>query len=293
MKRFLAIITLIATVCGCNDAPLIPESRPQVVVEGWIEHRGFHVVMVTTTVPVTETIKDIKDLKDHVVNWAKVSVSDGNDEIVLIGQKNDDYFPPYIYTSTAMRGEAGKTYTLKVEYSNRTVVARTTIPEPKDLEYIKVAKAESVDSLYYLIGGINDDPLTKDYYKVFTKVAGKDSTYVSSFMGLTDDAILSEKKKEIPINNGTGRIDEPLITHFTADDMVQVRFCTLDDESWKYWSDFEELQSLTTNPFFPISTVIRSNVKGGLGYWAGYGATYYKVSIPDSLKMGRVHGMDK
>lgn len=280
-------------LCCCGDELVLPESRPQVVVEGWIEHRGFPVVMVTTTVPVTESIKNINDLKDHVVNWAKVTVSDGKNEVVLFGQKNDDYFPPYIYTTTAIRGEAGRTYTLKVEYSNRTVVAKTTIPEPKPLEYIKVAKAESKDSLFYLIGGINDDPRTKDYYKVFTKVRNKDSVYVSSFMGLTDDVILGENKTEIPINNGTGKIDEQMTAYFTANDFIQVRFCTLDKEAWMYWSDFEELQSLTTNPFFPVSTEIRSNVKGGLGYWAGYGSSYYNVSIPDSLRLGRVHGMDR
>jgi hypothetical protein len=29
------------------------------------------------------------------------------------------------------------------------------------------------------------------------------------------------------------------------------------------------------NPFFRYSTSIRSNINGGLGYWAGYGAREY------------------
>jgi hypothetical protein len=63
----------------------------------------------------------------------------------------------------------------------------------------------------------------------------------------------------------------------------------LDKESWEYWNDFEEVQSLSSNPLFPVSTDIRSNIKGGLGYWAGYGSAYYKVSIPDSLKINHVY----
>lgn len=291
MKRFLTLILALFCAIGCNDGVELPESKPQIVVEGWIEDNGFPIVILTTTVPASETMTDISDLKEHVINWGKVTISDGEEEVVLIGQKNDDYFPPYIYTTSALRGKAGKEYTIKVEYSDRTVTASTTIPEPKELEYIKVAKAESKLDLFYIVGGLKDNPQTKDYYKVFTKVYGKDSTYVSSFMGLTDDSILGPGTEEIAINNGTGRIDEQITAYFTADDIVSIRFCTLDNASWMYWSDFEELQSLSSSPIFPVNTIIRSNIKGGLGYWAGYGSTYYKVSIPDSLKNGRIKGL--
>lgn len=289
MKRIIAILAAILAAISCEDKVDLPESMPQIVVEGWIEDGGNPVVIVTTSVPVNETLTDLSELQNHVVNWAKVTVSDGEEEIVLTGQRNDNYFPPYIYTTVFMTGKVGRKYDLKVEYSNRTVTASTTIPAPKSLEYIKVTKASVKDSMYSIVGGLKDDPRTKDYYKVFTKVRDKDKTYVSSFLGLTDDEILDEAIREIPINNGTGIVGENLEAFFTAEDFVSVRFCTLDKESWTYWNDFEEVQSLASNMLFPISTDIRSNIKGGLGYWAGYGSSYYKVSIPDSLKLGRVY----
>ena len=273
---------------GCDSKVRLPESIPQLVVEGWIEEGGSPVVIVTTTVPVTESINDVSELEKHVVNWAKVTVSDGEEEIILTGQKNDSYFPPYIYTTAFMKGQAGKAYDLKVEYSGRTITASTTVPPHKNLEYIKVKKALDKEGRFYLTGGLNDDPSTKDYYKIFTKVIDKDKTYVSSFLGLTDDDVLREGINEIPINNGIGVIGQDLDAYFTAEDQISVRFCTLDKEAWTYWNDFEEIQSLASNPIFPVTTNIRSNVKGGLGYWAGYGPAYYKVSIPDSLKTGRV-----
>lgn len=289
MKRLSHIIAVIFTAAGCDPQMQLPESDPQIVVEGWIEEGGSPVVMVTTTVPVTATLTDISELEKYVVNWAKVTVSDGDEEIVLTGMKNNDYFPPYIYTNSFMKGKAGKTYTLTVEYSGRTVTASTTIPPHRNLEFIKVKKASDREGLFYLTGGLKDNPVTKDYYKVFTKVRNKDKTYVSSFLGLTDDDILDEGINEIPINNGTGTIDGKMDTYFTSEDFVYVRFCTLDKKAWEYWNDFEEVQSLTSNPLFPVSTDIRSNIKGGLGYWAGYGTSYYKVSIPDSLKLGKVY----
>ena len=71
--------------------------------------------------------------------------------------------------------------------------------------------------------------------------------------------------------------------YFAADDYVYVKFCVLDDVTWQYWSDYEDLTSLSRNPFFPVTSSIRSNISGGLGYFSGYGASYYEVSIADSL----------
>lgn len=216
-----------------------------------------------------------------MINWGKVTISDGEKDVVLTGKKNDDYFPPYIYTTTKLRGEAGKSYSIKVEYSQRTVTAVTTIPEPVELEYLNVSKNGDSEDGYVITAGLRDNPSSKDYYKVFTKVIGRDSTYAPSFMGLIDDEILSEPVEEFVINNSRSNLREDNDILFKGDDIVMIRFCTLDETSWMYWNDFDEVSSLSTNPFFPVTSKIRSNISGGLGYWAGYGSTYYKVSISD------------
>lgn len=48
---------------------------------------------------------------------------------------------------------------------------------------------------------------------------------------------------------------------------------------------FEDILSLSRNPFFPVNKKISSNVSSGYGYWAGYGSVYYKISISDSLSV--------
>lgn len=278
---FLTLCALLLAIAGCEEARL-PSYIPEIVVEGWIENGGFPVVILTTTVPVSSTVKDSTELKDHIIRWGKVSISDGEKDVILTGRVDDRYFPPYIYTTSGMRGEVGKEYNLTVEYSGRTVTASTTIPEPVPLEYIKVKEADNgssspEDRRYQIIGGLRDNPHTKDYYKVFTKIQHQDSSFVSSFLGLTDDAILTDQIKEIPINRGFGTINWKDENYFKPDDIVHVRFVTLTPQGYEYWSDFEEIQSLSQNPFFPISTDIRSNIKGGLGYWTGYGSTYYTI----------------
>ena len=278
-RLIIYLITLLA-LTGCEGVRL-PSYDQQIVVEGWIENEGFPVVMLTTTVPVN-SVKDSVGLKEHIIRWGKVTISDGESEVILTGRKDDRYFPPYVYTTSKMRGETGKDYYLTVEYSGRKVTAVTSIPEPVPLEYVRIHEVkesgEDVGSKrYQLIGGLKDNRDRKDYYKVFTKVHGQDSSFVSSFLGLTDDAILSDEIREIPINRGYVHWKEK--NYFKSGDIVSVRFCTLTSQGYEYWSDFEEIQSLSQNPFFPITTDIRSNIQGGLGYWTGYGSTYYSLEI--------------
>ena len=90
---------------------------------------------------------------------------------------------------------------------------------------------------------------------------------------------ISKLEAAILVNRGItiDMVDETM--NISLNDIVDIRFCTLDHKSWEYWSDFEEIQSLSRNPFFPVTTDIRSNIEGGLGYWAGYGSTYYTIEI--------------
>lgn len=285
MRRISIFIFFCLALSACVGK-YQPQDIPQIVVEGWIDAGGYPVVILTTTVSISEEAKEWESLKDNVIRWAKVSVSDGDQEVVLTGRKNTDYFPPYVYTTARLQGEPGKTYTLKVEYSGRVVTAQTSIPQPIPLQWIKVSPSAQKGKAE-IVAGLEDNAETKDYYKFFTKVISEDSSYVSSFMGLINDDILGKDVNEIKVNRGIpmklGSTESSGL--FPDDSQVMIKFCTLDAKSFEYWEDFEDLASLSTNPFFPVTRKIRSNVNGGLGYWAGYGSSIYRVSIADSLKI--------
>lgn len=279
--RKLAFLISVFWFLGCSDA-ILPEGGPQIVVEGWIEAGGPPVVMVSTTVPVSNKWQELEPvLESCVVRWATVSVSDGEQEIFLTGKLNSAYLPPYIYTTSRMTGEVGKTYKLKVVYSGRTVEAETTIPEPVSLKYVEPHKIS--DDVYEIKAGLQDNPQTKDYYKFFTKINGKNSIHESSFLGLFDDVELAEGINDVKVlgkfTSSFGSSDN--YTYFSPGDVVSVRFCTLSETTYQYWRDYEDVAALSLNPFFPVTKKIRSNIKGGLGYWAGYGSKYYSVTIPE------------
>ena len=270
-----ALILLLLVLSACTDA-VIPYSSPQIVVEGWIEDGGAPVVIVTTSVPVSSEKQELSSLEDNVVRWATVSVSDGEKEVFLTGKKNDDYFPPYIYTTAMLTGEVGKTYKLKVKYSGLTVESETVIPPTRELEYLRV---EESDGKYVLMAGLEDNRQTKDYYKFFIRVYGRDSVFASSFPGLIDDEILSDGLNEISIRNtyAVSTVQKDSAVFFNRGDRVGVKFSAMNKEGYEYWEDFDDVASLSVNPLFPVTKKIRSNIKGGLGYWIGYGSSYYYI----------------
>ena len=287
MKTRHIIYLICMLLCGCSDVTL-PVSESLLVIDGWIENGKRPIVMVTTSVPVRDTLGNNEDLKKYIVTWTKVTVSDGEREVVLTGMRNDDYFPPYLYTTSSIIGEPGKTYTLKVEeYMGRSVTAETTIPEPVSLENRKVRRSSNVKDKYFLTGELRDNPATKDYYKVFIRKSRKDSIYTPSFLGLIDDEILSNEVEVIPINNAVNILSENQSSLFSADDYIFVRFSAINETAHNYWSDFDNI-TMAQNPLFPATSKIRSNIIGGLGHWTGYGSTTYRVSIADSLARNRI-----
>ena len=256
---------------SCTEDKFI-EAEPQMVVEGWIDAGGYPVVMLSQIIPASENKIYTDNLKDYVINWGKVTVSDGENTVVLTGKKSDDYFPPYIYTTSKMRGEEGKTYYLTAEYKDFYVTAQTTIPKKAKIESIEI----DYDNKYSINAIINDNPEAKNYYKFFVKVIGRDSCYLSSNFALIDDGDCVFPYK-IPINIGESPLyDRDRKKHTISEkDKLHIKVAQIDSAMYNFWDDYKNIIELGQNPFFRYSNSIRSNISGGLGYWAGYGSTEY------------------
>lgn len=272
----MAAVCLMAVSC---EPKLNKPSDQVIVVDGFIEDGGEPVVIVTGSASITSDPIAYTSLRDYIFNWAKVTVTGPEGEIVLTGQESDKYFPPYIYTTHRMKGKAGQTYSLKVEYGGQCVEATTSIPEPASLSGLRAEKQDH-DS-YVIRATINDNPDTKDYFHFFVKVEGKDSTYRPSFMGIVNDEILLAEGSEVDINQGMQLTANGFEPHFKAGDRVFVKLANMDEVSYLYWNDYENLFAFSNNPIFPSYRQIKSNISGGLGLWAGYGSRKYFIVIPE------------
>lgn len=120
------ILMACATLTACMEEE-DAELQTQLVVEGWIEDGGYPVVLLGETHAIDAGMQHIEN---YIVRWGKVTISDGTDSVVLTGGYDNDFFPPYKYTTFKMTGQAGKTYTLTAEYRGQKATAVTTIPPP-------------------------------------------------------------------------------------------------------------------------------------------------------------------
>ena len=161
-RRILYGLCVIALCISCQEE-VQQELEDTIVVEGWIEAGGSPVVMLSRAFVVT-TAEETGNGQSVVLPWGRVSVSDGRQSVVLTGDYDERYFPPFRYSSSKIRGVPGNTYYLTVEYGNRVLTAQTTIPMPASLEALEVSPCEHIDSVYQITASFEDDSATKDYY---------------------------------------------------------------------------------------------------------------------------------
>ena len=277
MYRFILALLLTCFCLGCEETE-VKQVPPQLVVEGWIDSGGFPIVKLTTTVPVSKQAQSTDSLDRFLLRWAKVTVSDGTREVVLTGMPNRDYFPPYIYTTSEMRGEVGKTYTLKVDYQDFHAHAVTTIPKPVALSRISAEKIPLYPEWFKLRIDFKDDPATTDYYKVFIRLYGENQDFHSTNFGTYNDRLLPTQASLL-VENARQNVVNPTATFFKRYEAVNIKFCHIDSVSYAFWKSFDDYQSEGRNPLFNSMQNIRSNIQGGLGYWCGYGVSYYLYQI--------------
>ena len=276
MRRFVVLILFWSGLLGCVKDPGIEGYRYRLVVEGWIEEGGVANVLLSQNNPLISTV-DSTSIEQMVIRWAKVTVSDGERTEVLRGRIDGDYFPPFIYHGTELMGEAGKTYTLTVEYSGHVWTAQTTIPESVPLTLLKTQAVEGNDTLYSIRATFSDPAVEKNYYKFFTRINRK-GRFLPSLMGNFDDNLFDGKEMSVTVNQG---IEMKQIKKFNAyfhvKDTVFVKFCTMSEFDFDFWTAYENEQINSQNPLFPANQNLPSNISSGRGCWCGYGKNTYVI----------------
>lgn len=279
---YLSGIAAVTTLLSCSpeiDVDNI-DFEPQIVVEGWIETGQPANVILTQWLPVNSD--NYISVKEIPIRWAKVTVSDGENEEVLAGSINSKYNPPYIYRGYNIRGECGKTYKLKVEYAGRIVTAETTIPEPVRILGYKINKCKDSNMLYSVDITFEDEKDRDNYYKVFSMVKNKDPRFYSSFMGTVNDKICNaDGMINLQVNRGYKFDDDGLryTPYYSLYDMVGIKLTQINKKEYDFWLSYENEVTNGKNPLFPNTSSLQSNVEGGKGIWCGYATDIINVGI--------------
>ena len=282
-RRWILLLVVSVVFYACTTDPDLEVGAydRRLVIDGAIEEYGFPKVMLSYSLSYFDGI-DSTSIRELVIGTAKVTVSNGTEREVLTLKRDMNYFPPYIYQGTSIKGEAGKIYELTVELKGEKYTARTTIPAPAKLNRIWFEPAANKDSLGYLFGELTDDPGAANYYRLFTQRLHKDDRYIPVYLSAIGDQYFNGKSFTFSILRGpenfTNVIDD---LYFSRGDTVKIKFCTMDKAHFDFWRTMERELYVVGNPFSSSGNEIISNIddKKALGVWGGYGVTYYTFTI--------------
>lgn len=280
MKKYiLFLFVLIAVSCSKDDFSE-QSNESKIVVEGWIEEGDYAQVLLSSSIPVADAI-DSTNVLNHVIRSAKITISDGQTSEVLRVTNDKNRIPPFVYFGSTLKGEAGKQYSLKIEYLDRVIEAVTSIPpsvELKSAEYIKKAPTDTIGYIFVKF----DDPVNqKNYYQIATKIDKEEPIFTPAFYGNLDDVNFTAPSISMQINRGLLLFSKTRFTPYFKDgDLIHVKLRTQNKDALDFWNGWQNEIVNNKNPIYPSNTSLKSNIKGGIGIWAGYGQSTIIVRTP-------------
>lgn len=251
--------------------------EPKVVVEGWIESDEYAQVILTLSASFYQQL-DTAFLFENIIKSAKVTVSDGiNTEILTLGT-NNNYLPPYVYYGCGIKGEAGKSYSLEIEYLDKIITSETSIPKRvASIDSCWFVKEQLTDTAGYI--NIRFTNKSELYYQIATMVYEEETRYTPCLYGnYKAEQFEKEEKVELQINKGP--IVFPLSdfnTQFRENKTIYIKLRTQNKEAYDFWTSWQNEIINAKNPIFPAYTNLKSNINGGIGLWTGYGTSQYKL----------------
>lgn len=268
----------------------LPEYKNKLIVEGIIESGEYPRVVITNSIPYFSTINLNVLLNDVLVRDAVVTVtsSDGDSEQLTFEYCEDS--PIYFaYVGHRLKGEYGKDYTLNITYKDKEYKAKTSIPQPFDLDSIWFQFNENVPLLQDTTPTVRvlmtDDPDEANYYRFFVKVKGRnvsDRLWIATMPMVFDDHTFNGKTfnyEVLRVNVSTifapTMSDEELAEYYRLTyrpgDTVIVKHTAIDFDSYRFWLSASSEISFGQNPFMNPSPVI-SNIQGEntIGVWSGF-----------------------
>ncbi|MBW4359611.1 DUF4249 domain-containing protein [Flavobacterium taihuense] len=278
MKKIGLLFVLIFLIsCSREDYVKSVNGESVIVVEGWIEQGDVSQVILSRSIPINATI-DSTTIFDYFIRSAKVTVSDGENEEILSLKSENDRIPPYVYSGSKIIGEVGKNYVLKIQYLNRTIEAATSIPPVvsiKSAEYIKKSPTDTTGFIYLKF----DDPVVgKNYYQIQTRVDHVEPVFVPALYGnLNDDSFVSSSVS-LQVTRGIYVLSKTKYKpYFTDGDLIYVKLRTMSKFGFDFWNSWQNEIINGRSPIFPANTSLKSNIKGGLGIWEGYGQSTFSI----------------
>lgn len=288
------LFALILISCEREITVNLPETEPKIVVEGYIESDTVPIVILSKNIPYFSEL-DFTKLSRLFLKGAKVTVINETDRDTVALQEftipSDTleftfYTVPNIFDPNAFSGKIGKTYRLNVEVEGKTLTAVTTIPKPVAIDSIVFLKVDSLntpfppknrDSLYRMEAYFRDPAGEANYYSYWTSRASANiNTYSQQdgnffYLALFDGNYVP--RFWVQGSRLEGDTLPKNARFFRLGDTINLKWGAVDEAQYDFWDTYNS-NVQGGGPFSP-PVIVKSNIKGGLGVWAGTGLKYY------------------
>lgn len=270
---FLAIIATVAFASCDRTEPSAPLDLP--VIEGWIDSEGYPVVLFSKTLMPTGS----GNLADNIIKWGKVTISDGENTVVLTGGPSDDYFPPYRYYTQAMQGEAGKTYTITAEYKGYRASASSTLLPATPIEDISVNTVEGIDTVRALSLSFTSPEDCPAYYYVTIRDRSRHGRAYPASLGAIE-AREPHVRINLPLLMPKVGIDTLTYRpNFPIGRRYMVELCRIGRAEYDFWHTYEDLTMFGNTSLINSSVELTGNIIGGFGIWCARGVCRRVVTL--------------
>ena len=294
---FLSLLIMGLNSCSKEVKIDILGFEENLVIDGSIETGRPAIIFLSKTRDIYAPT-DINSYLNGFISGATVIVSNGTitDTLIEICTNNlppeldsiaAEYFGVPIeqlvdlnlcgYVSTGIKGEVGKTYTLKVIHNNKTYTSSTKIENPTVLDNLFWKEQANLPGYGFSWAKITDSPVMGDAYRWEVKNIS-DGSFSKPFQPFTDDRFYNgltfEFSVENPMSFRDSTIEDQYKGYYKLGDTIVVKFSRLGKKEYQFFEKKYNQIFSGGNPF-ATPTNIPTNIEGGaLGVWAGFSPWY-------------------
>lgn len=269
---FVPLVLILILFAGGCEKEYVSSALTKGVIDGRFGSGGYpDIVFSRSIVPEEEGT-----LSDVMINWGKVTIDDGEREVVLTGRMDSSRIPPFYYYTFDMKGEPGKTYTLKASFRDISVESVSRMPYPVPIDSIIFSPTES-DSLRSAVLYFTAPDEVPSYFYISMREPGRGDNPCMLGCIRTNRA---GEKCSLPVLRPKQKIDSvKYVPHLKIDDVVTVSLNRVEKEVYDYWSSYDNMVMFSSSPFISTNESLPSNIEGGFGIWSPQGTSSLTIVV--------------
>jgi hypothetical protein len=267
MKQLLYLLALVVVFSSCERVIDINLNAVQkkYVIEGNITN----ITGNTTTVLLTQT-KNFDEDNDFVgVSGAAITITDDNNTPVPLTESSAG-----VYTTTAINGRSGHTYTLKVSIGTQVFTATSRMPSKVNLDDIFVTDETLFGDTKKMANVVYVDPAGKgNAYRFIQFLNGrKEKSLFVRDDDLTDGKVINRTLFYFNDNDDERR-------DIKKGDALKIEMQCIDYPMYKYWYSLDAAATGSNQQATPANPV--NNIQGGaLGYFSAHTTQTKDIVVP-------------